>query len=62
MYTARGSPRLAVGLQGPKCGPGDSDVGSVWVSDVYSVCSNPPHPLVAKPLDEWRNQYKLKSM
>lgn len=32
MYTARGSPRLAVGLQGPKCGPGDSDVGSVWVS------------------------------
>lgn len=35
----------------------------VDLSDVNSVCSKPPHPLVAKPLlDEWRNQYKLKSM
>lgn len=34
----------------------------VDLSDAYSVCSNPPHPLVAKPLDEWRKQYKLKSM
>lgn len=36
--------------------------GSVWVSLTYSVCSNPPHPLVAKPSDDWRTQYKLRSM
>lgn len=62
MYTARGSPRLAVGLQGPERGPGGYDAGGVWIFDVYSVCSDPPRPLVAKPLDEQRNQYRPNSM
>lgn len=31
----RGSPRLAVGLEGPECNLADSDTWHVWISDVY---------------------------